>query len=67
MAGMTDASGQVPRGLWLTIVVLTVVAAAVAVIAAARGTWAVTVIAGLMAVANLVLLRTVRAQGTRTP
>lgn len=60
MAGMTDESGQVPRGLRLTIVVLTVVAAVVAIAAATRGTWAVTVIAGLMAVGNLVLLLSTR-------
>lgn len=67
MTPMSEPSGQVPRGLVLTIAVLTAVAAVVAIIAAIRGTWAVTVIAGLMAVANLVLLRTVRAQRADTP
>lgn len=64
---MSEPSGQVPRGLVLTIALLTAVAVAVAVIAAIRGTWVVTVIAGLMAVVNLVLLRTVRAQRADTP
>lgn len=62
MTRVSATSGQVPKGLRLTFVVLTVVAVAVVVAAAAREVWFVVVIAGLMAVANLYILWVTRRQ-----
>ncbi len=61
---VSASSGQVPRGLRLTFVVLTVLAVAVAVAAATREVWFVVVIAGLMAVANLGILWITRSRHT---
>jgi hypothetical protein len=55
-------SGPVPRGLRVAFLVLTVAAIALAVVAAVRGVWFLTVICGLFAVLNLGVLWT-----TRTP
>ena len=57
---MSTRSGELPRGLRLTFVVLTAFALAVVAAAAARGVWFVVVLAGLMAVCNLGILWTTR-------
>jgi hypothetical protein len=55
-------SGPVPRGLRVAFVVLTLAAAALAVVAGLRGVWFLTVICGVFAVLNLGVLWTTRAQ-----
>ena len=62
MTRVSAMSGPVPKGLRLTFVVLTVVAAAVIVTAVVREVWFVVVIAGLMAVGNLYVLWVTRRQ-----
>jgi uncharacterized membrane protein len=62
MCRVSATSGQVPKGLRLTFVVLTVVALAVVAGAAVRGVWFVVVIAGLMVAANLYILWMTRRQ-----
>jgi len=61
---VSATSGQVPKGLQLTFVVLTAVALAVVAAAAVRGVWFVVVIAGLMVAANLYILWIMRRQPT---
>jgi hypothetical protein len=60
MPPVSALSGPVPRGLRAAFVVLTVVVLALAVFAGFRGVWFVTVICGLLAVLNLVVLWTTR-------
>jgi hypothetical protein len=62
MTGVSAVSGPVPRGLRLTFVVLTVVAATLAAFAAVRGVWLLVVVGAFFALANLAVLWT-----TRTP
>ncbi|HEV7656567.1 MAG TPA: hypothetical protein VGP36_17785 [Mycobacteriales bacterium] len=59
---MSAISGPVPTGLRLAFVVLTVAAIALAVFAAVRGVWFLTVICGLFAVLNLGVLWTTRSR-----
>jgi hypothetical protein len=66
MGRVSATSGQVPKGLRLAFVVLTVVALAVVVAAAVREVWLVVVIAGLMAVANLYILWITRQPTSRS-
>ena len=62
ITGVSAVSGPVPRGLRLTFVVLTVVAATLAAFAAVRGVWLLVVVGVLFALLNLGVLWT-----TRTP
>lgn len=74
---MSAISGPVPRGLRVAFVVLTLAAAALAVVAGLRGVWFLTVICGVFAVVNLGVLWTTRTRpdeadrrstpGTATP
>ena len=62
---MSALSGPVPPGIRVAFLVLTVVVIALAVFAAVRGVWFVTVICGVCALLNLGALWTTRS--ARTP
>ncbi|HST67749.1 MAG TPA: hypothetical protein VLM05_21440 [Mycobacteriales bacterium] len=62
---MSALSGPVPRGLRAAFLVLTVVVIGLAVFAAVRGVWFVTVICGVFALLNLGALWTTRARAAR--
>lgn len=65
MAAVSTLSGPVPRGLRLTFLVLTAAALALAIAAAVRGVWFLTVICGLFALLNLAVLWTTRTPAAR--
>ena len=65
MTAVSALSGPVPPGLRVAFLVLTAVVIALAVFAAVRGVWFVTVICGVFALLNLAALWTTRA--ARTP
>lgn len=68
MGGVSAVSGPVPRGLRLTFVMLTVVAATLAAFAAVRGVWLLVVVGVFFALANLAVLWTTRTRPpTSTP
>lgn len=65
MATVSTLSGPVPRGLRLTFVVLTAAALALAIAAAVRGVWFLTVICGLFALLNLGVIWATRTSAAR--
>jgi hypothetical protein len=65
MAAVSTLSGPVPRGLRLAFAVLTVLALALAIVAAVREVWFLTVICGIFGALNLGVLWTTRTTAPR--